>query len=73
MSEVSTSPGFYQRKADEQRRLAESEAHPAMRAQHLRIAAMYQALADQTTSRPAAKIADSNPRISIPKGVLRSV
>ena len=72
MTELS-SPGFYQRKADEQNRLAEAEIIPALRDRHLRIAAMYRALADQTTNRLATKIADSHPKISIPKGVLRSV
>lgn len=62
---------FYQRKADEMRGFAASEAVPAIREQHLRIAAMYQSLADQTMSRPTVRMADSRTRIAIPKGLLR--
>lgn len=78
MDELHSSIEFYLRKAEELRRLADKEASPAIRAQHLRIASMYQALADHTSSRPATKITKAKtdtaaqPRIVIPKGMLRS-
>lgn len=62
---ATTSADFYQRKADEMRRLAADESNAALGEQQRRMAAMYQALADQATGRPAT-------RITIPKGLLRS-
>jgi hypothetical protein len=72
MTDSSPSSLFYQRKANELRQLAEAEIIVSVRDQHLRIAAMYQALADHTTSPPPANSEAPRPRISIPKGLLRS-
>jgi hypothetical protein len=78
MDELKSSIEFYLRKAEELRRMADKEVIPAVRDQHLRIASMYQALADHTSSRPTIRTATAKsdtaapPRIAIPKGLLRS-
>lgn len=66
------SAAFYLRKAEELRSLAENEVIPSVRDQHLRIASMYQALADHTTGRPVETVKQPRPTITIPKGLLRS-
>jgi hypothetical protein len=72
MTDSLPSSEFYLRKAEELRRLAEAEVIPAVRDQHLRIAAMYQALADHCGDRsPTPSEPIRRPTISIPTGVLR--
>lgn len=63
---------FFRAKAEELRALAESETQPERRAQHLRLAQMYQALADQTSGKTMNKGGSTVPRIAIPKGIFFS-
>ncbi len=67
MTQPSVSP-FYQRKAEELRGLAGNEPNATLREQHLRLAAIYQTLANHK----AARRAENRPMISIPQGMLRS-
>jgi len=61
---------YFRNKAEEHRRLADEETAPEQRAQHLRLAQMYRALADQTAGRPSVRIGGATaPRIAIPKGI----
>jgi len=72
MTDSLPSSEFYLRKAEELRRLAEAEVIPGVRNQHLRIASMYQALADHGGDRsPGPSEPVRRPTVSIPKGVVR--
>jgi hypothetical protein len=61
---------FYLERAEHLRALAASEALPEDRDRDLRIAAMYQALADHAVG-GAVPTASFQPKISIPAGLLR--